>query len=155
MSSLNKAQIIGRLGRDPEVRHLQNGDAVCTLSVATSEKWKDKQSGETKEATEWHRIVLYGKLAEIAGQYLKKGSLAYFEGKLKTRKWQDKDGKDNYTTEINATEMRMLSGSGDGGGEGRDSNNEGSRTQTQQRPAAAPAQQKAKAPADFDDDAPF
>lgn len=114
MSSVNKAVIIGALGADPEVRHMSNGDAVCNLRVATSDKWKDKNSGEQKEATEWHRITFYGKLAEIAGQYLKKGAKVYVEGKITTRKWTDKDGKDNYTTEIVGKEMVMLGGKQDG-----------------------------------------
>lgn len=107
---LNKAQIIGYLGKDPEVRYLQDGTAVANFPVATSESWKDKKTGEKKEATEWHRVNMFDKLAEIAGQYLKKGSLVYIEGKLKTRKWQDKDGRDRYTTEIQAHGMKMLGG---------------------------------------------
>lgn len=116
MSSVNKAVIIGALGADPEVRHMSNGDAVCNLRVATSDKWKDKNSGEQKEATEWHRITFYGKLAEIAGQYLKKGAKVYVEGKITTRKWTDKDGKDNYTTEIVGKEMVMIGGKPEGDG---------------------------------------
>tara|TARA_R100000951_G_scaffold2179_3_gene3716 strand:- start:512 stop:1033 length:522 start_codon:yes stop_codon:yes gene_type:complete len=100
MAGLNKVQIIGNLGKDPEVRFLPNGGAVANITVATSETWKDKQTGEQKEKTEWHRIVLFGKLAEIAGEYLKKGSKAYFEGQLQTRKWTNNEGKDQYTTEI-------------------------------------------------------
>lgn len=100
MAGLNKVQIIGNLGKDPEVRFLPNGGAVANITVATSESWKDKQTGEQKEKTEWHRIVLFGKLAEIAGEYLKKGSKAYFEGQLQTRKWTNNDGQDQYTTEI-------------------------------------------------------
>lgn len=114
MSSVNKAVIIGALGADPEVRYMTNGDAVCNLRVATSEKWKDKSSGEQKEATEWHRIVFYGKLAEIAGKYLTKGAKVYVEGKITTRKWTDKEGKDNYTTEIVGKEMVMIGGKPDG-----------------------------------------
>ena len=114
MSSINKVIIIGRLGKDPETRYTTGGDAICNATVATSESWRDKNSGEKKEATEWHRVVFYRKLAEIAGQYLKKGSSVYIEGKLKTRKWQDKDGQDRYTTEIEATEMKMLGGRQDG-----------------------------------------
>lgn len=99
-SGVNKCIIIGRVGQDPEVRYSQSGMCFCNVSIATSESWKDKQSGEQKERTEWHRVVLQGKLAEIAGEYLKKGSQAYFEGKLQTRKWQDQSGQDKYTTEI-------------------------------------------------------
>ena len=108
MASLNKAHIIGYLGGDPEVRYLPNGDAIANFSLATTERWKDKATGENKDATEWHRIVIYGKLAEIAEKYLKKGSQVYLEGKLKTRKWQDKSGQDRYTTEIVADQMQML-----------------------------------------------
>jgi single-strand DNA-binding protein len=108
MASLNKAHIIGYLGGDPEVRYLPNGDAIANFSLATTERWKDKATGENKDATEWHRIVIYGKLAEIAEKYLKKGSQVYIEGKLKTRKWQDKTGQDRYTTEIIADQMQML-----------------------------------------------
>lgn len=108
MSSLNKAQLIGRLGADPEIRYTTSGDAVCNIRVACTESWKDKQTGEQKESTEWMRVVFYKRLAEVAGQYLKKGSQVYIEGRIKTRKWQDKDGQDRYTTEVEATEMKML-----------------------------------------------
>jgi single-strand DNA-binding protein len=114
MSSLNKVMLIGHLGRDPEVRYSTSGDAIANMALATSEQWKDKQTGEKKEATEWHRVVVYRQLAEICGQYLKKGSLVYFEGKLKTRKWTDKDGVEKYTTEIVADSMQMLGGRNDG-----------------------------------------
>lgn len=107
---INKVILVGNLGADPEIRYMPNGNAVCNLSVATGESWKDKQSGETVERTEWHRVVLFGKIAEIAGEYLKKGTQAYFEGRLQTRKWQDKSGQDRYTTEIIATDMHMLGG---------------------------------------------
>jgi single-strand DNA-binding protein len=110
MASLNKVQLIGNLGRDPEVRYAPNGTAFATLSLATSERWKDKESGEPRESTEWHRVVFADKLAEIAGEYLIKGSQIYIEGKLKTRKWQDKDGKDQYTTEIRSDHLVMLGG---------------------------------------------
>ncbi len=116
MSSVNRVILVGHLGRDPETRYSASGDAICNFSIATTERWNDKSSGEKREATEWHKIVIYRKLGEIAGQYLKKGSQVYIEGKLKTRKWQDKDGQDKYTTEIVADEMNMLgggSGSGD------------------------------------------
>lgn len=108
MSSLNKAMIIGHLGRDPETRYAASGDAITNITIATSEQWKDKQTGEKKEATEWHRVVFYRKLAEIAGQYLKKGSLVYVEGKIQTRKWTDKEGVERYSTEIVADSMQML-----------------------------------------------
>ena len=105
---VNKAIIVGTLGQDPEVRYTANGSAVANLSVATNENWKDRQTGEQQERTEWHRIVMFGKLAEIAQQYLKKGSQAYFEGRIQTSKWQDESGNDRYTTEIIANEMQML-----------------------------------------------
>ena len=115
MSSINKAILVGRVGKDPECRYTASGDAVCNLSLATSESWKDKSTGEKKEATEWHRISFFGKLAEIAIEYVKKGSLLYIEGRIKTRKWQDKDGNDRYTTEVVANEMQMLDGRSEGG----------------------------------------
>ena len=105
---INKVILIGNLGKDPEVRYAANGNAITTITLATSESWKDKDSGEQVEKTEWHKVVLFKKLAEIAGEYLKKGSKIYIEGKLQTRKWQDNDGKDRYTTEIIASEMQML-----------------------------------------------
>lgn len=110
MASLNKVSIIGNLGRDPETRYMPSGDAMTNIAVATTEKWKDKASGEQKEATEWHRIDFFGKLAEIAGQYLKKGSQVYVEGKLKTRKYTDKDGVEKYSTSVVADTMLMLGG---------------------------------------------
>jgi len=113
---VNKVIIVGNLGQDPEVRFMPNGSAVANLTVATSETWKDKQSGEQKEKTEWHRIVIYQRLAEIAGEYLKKGSKVYLEGRLQTRKWQNQQGADQYTTEIVANEMQMLDSRGQGGG---------------------------------------
>jgi single-strand DNA-binding protein len=115
MASLNKVILIGNLGADPETRYTAGGDAVTSIRLATTETWKDKNSGEKREATEWHRVVFYRKLAEIADQYLKKGSQVYIEGSLRTRKWTDKDGQDRYTTEIEATEMQMLGGRGQGG----------------------------------------
>ena len=153
MASVNKVIIVGNLGKDPETRYAPNGDAVTNIVVATTETWKDKASGEKREATEWHRVVFFGKLAEIAGQYLKKGSQVYLEGKLKTRKWQDKDGQDRYTTEINADEMKMLGSKGDG------QQQEGQRPQqTQQRPPAN-TQRQPQGPAggfsDFEDSIPF
>jgi single-strand DNA-binding protein len=110
MASLNKVILIGNLGADPDTRSLGSGDPVCTLRLATTDQWKDKASGETREVTEWHRVVLFRKLAEIAGQYLKKGASVYIEGRLHTRKWQDKEGQERYTTEVEATEMKMLGG---------------------------------------------
>lgn len=107
---VNKAVILGTLGKDPEVRYAPNGNAVVNISVATNETWKDKQTGEAQERTEWHRIVVFGKLGEIASQYLRKGSQAYFEGRIRTNKWQDQGGIDRYTTEIIASEMQMLGG---------------------------------------------
>ncbi|MEN3374521.1 single-stranded DNA-binding protein [Dechloromonas sp. ZS-1] len=112
MASVNKVVLIGNLGADPELRAFSNGDPVCNLRIATTDTWKDKASGEKREATEWHRVVLYRKLAEIASQYLRKGSQVYIEGRIRTRKWQDKDGQDRYTTEIEANEMTMLGGKG-------------------------------------------
>lgn len=109
-ASVNKVILIGNLGRDPETRFTPSGSAVCSISVATTRTWKSKESGEKMEETEWHRVVFYDRLAEIAGEYLKKGRSIYVEGRLKTRKWSDKEGKDNYTTEIIAEEMKMLGG---------------------------------------------
>jgi single-strand DNA-binding protein len=117
MASVNKVIIVGNLGRDPETRYMPNGDAVTNVAIATTESWKDKNSGEKKELTEWHRVTFYRKLAEIAGQYLKKGSQVYVEGRLQTRKWTDKEGVERYTTEIIADTMQMLGGrQGMGGG---------------------------------------
>ncbi|KAF4516489.1 hypothetical protein B566_EDAN003236 [Ephemera danica] len=108
MASVNKAIIVGNLGKDPEVRYTASGEAICNITVATSENWKDKTTGEKKEQTEWHRISFFGKLAEVAGQYLKKGSQIYVEGSIRTRKWTDKEGQERYTTEIRGDEMKML-----------------------------------------------
>jgi single-strand DNA-binding protein len=110
MRGVNKVIIVGTLGQDPEVRQTNSGTSVCQLSIATNERWKDKNTGEQKESTEWHKIVLWQRLAEIAGEYLHKGSQVYIEGKLQTRKWQDKDGNDRYTTEILGNELQMLGG---------------------------------------------
>ena len=149
MASVNRVILIGNLGKDPETRYAPSGDAICNITLATTDTWRDKATGEKREATEWHRVVFFGKLAEIAGQYLKKGSQVYLEGKLKTRKWQDKDGADRYTTEINADELKMLGGKGDG---------QQSEPQRQQQ---APQRQQAQKPAsgggfnEFDDDIPF
>ena len=119
MASVNKVILIGNLGRDPETRYAPSGGAICNVRLATTRNWKDKATGEKKEETEWHRIVFFDRLAEIAGEYLKKGRSVYVEGRLKTRKWQDKDGVEKYTTEIIAEEMQLL-GSRDGGGGGGD-----------------------------------
>ncbi len=152
MSSLNQVNLIGRTGGDPEVKYLPNGDAVCNITIATSERWKDKQSGEQKESTEWHRLVFFGKLAEIVGEYVRKGGLIYVQGKLKTRKWE-KDGVTHYTTEIHVSEMKML-GSKNDAAPGRDGNNppQQQRQQPAQRPASQPAQQPQN---DYDQDIPF
>jgi single-strand DNA-binding protein len=131
---INKAIIVGTLGQDPEVRYTASGSAVANISVATNENWRDKTTGEAQERTEWHRIVLFGKLAEIAQQYLKKGSQAYFEGRIQTRKWQDQSGNDRYTTEIVANDMQMLGGRSGGGAAPM---GEGGGGQSQSKPAPA------------------
>lgn len=145
---LNQAQIIGRVGRDPETRYLPSGEAVTNMSVATSESWKDKQTGEKKEATEWHKVTFFGKLAEIAGQYLKKGALVYVSGKITTRKYTDKDGAEKYSTEIRADNMKMLSGRE----QGTEAPAQRQAPATNQRPAPAQAPSGFD---DFDDDIPF
>ena len=161
MASVNKVIIVGNLGRDPEVRYTPNGSAVCNVTVATSRVRKNKDSGEKSEDTEWHRIVFFDKLAEIAGEYLKKGRSVYVEGRLQTRKWTDKDGAEKYTTEIVATEMQMLgSREGMGGGAPSSSDDGGGyeRSAPASRPAAAAANRPAAKPAgfsDMDDDIPF
>lgn len=172
MASINKVILIGNLGRDPEVRYTPSGAAVCNVSVATTRNWKDKASGDKVEETEWHRVVFYDRLAEIAGEYLRKGRPVYVEGRLKTRKWQDKDGKDNYTTEIVAEQMQLLGGRDGGGGGGGygggapagddfgDAPVAAPRAAAP-RPAPAPRQAPASAPKsstgfdDMDDDIPF
>ena len=120
---INKVIILGNLGNDPETRYMPNGNAVTNISVATSESWKDKQSGQMQERTEWHRVVFFNRLAEIAGEYLRKGSKVYVEGSLRTRKWQDQNGNDRYSTEIVANDMQMLDSRGDQGGSGSSDNN--------------------------------
>ena len=145
---VNKVILIGNLGQDPEVRYMPNGNAVANVTVATSESWKDKNSGETQERTEWHRVVFFGRLAEIVGEYLKKGSKVYVEGRLQTRKWQDQSGQDRYTTEIVADQMQMLDSRGSGGSAAF----EGNRPAQQSAPAAAAAASPDDA---FDDDIPF
>jgi single-strand DNA-binding protein len=158
MASVNKVILIGNLGRDPEVRYTPNGNAVCNVSVATTRSWKNKDSGDKVEETEWHRVVFYDRLAEIAGEYLKKGRSVYVEGRLKTRKWQDKEGKDNYTTEIIAEEMKMLGGR-EGMGAGGEEGEAAQRPAPASRPAAsAAAKPAAKSSTGFDnmdDDIPF
>lgn len=161
MASVNKVILIGNLGRDPEVRYTANGAAICNVTLATSRQWKDKTSGDRQEETEWHRIVFYDRLAEIAGEYLKKGKSIYVEGRLKTRKWTDKDGVEKYTTEVIAQEMTML-GNREGGGGGGMGGGMGDEGSAPQRSAPAPKPQASK-PAtksntgfdDMDDDIPF
>ena len=147
---VNKVILVGNLGKDPEVRYMPNGNAVANITLATTESWKDKQSGEQQEKTEWHRIVMFRRLGEIAGEYLKKGSQVYIEGKLQTRKWQDNSGNDRYTTEIVANEMQMLGGRGGGGSAGFSSDSAPSQSAPAQ---SAPA--PVAAGGDFDDDIPF
>lgn len=144
MASLNKIQIIGHLGRDPEVRYLPNGDAVSNFSVATTEKWKN-QAGEQQEATEWHRVTAFAKLAEIVGKYLKKGSQVYIEGKIQSRKYQDKDGNEKVSVEIRASEMQMLGGR-------TDASDQQQPPQQRPAPAARPAPRAAAAGNGVDDD---
>ena len=140
---VNKVILIGNLGKDPETKYMPSGDCVCNFSLATTDSWKDRNSGETVEKTEWHNIVMFRRLAEIAGEYLRKGSQVYIEGKLKTRKWQDRDGNDRWTTEIEAREMQMLGGRGGSAG------------------MAAPASQQSAPPemaptgGEYEDDIPF
>ncbi len=144
---INKVILIGNLGADPETRHTAGGNAVTNLSVATSEAWRDRQTGEQRENTEWHRVVLFGKLGEIAGEYLRKGSKVYLEGRLQTRKWQDRDGNDRWTTEIIANEMQMLDGRGSADSMG-DGGNDYARPTSSQR-SSAPG------PEGLEDDIPF
>lgn len=141
MASVNKVILVGNLGKDPDVRYMPNGDQVTNITLATTESWKDKNSGDKKEATEWHRIVFFRRLAEVAGQYLKKGAQVYIEGSLKTRKWQDKEGQDRYTTEIVADEMKMLG------------SRQGQATGNEQKAAATPGANGNTG--DFDDDIPL
>ncbi|HDC2548005.1 TPA: single-stranded DNA-binding protein [Salmonella enterica] len=157
---LNKVMLIGHLGQDPDVRYLPNSNAVAMLSLATSDTWKDKQTGEQKERTEWHRVVIYGKLAEIAGEYLRKGSQVYIEGELRTRKWTDQNGQERYTTEVVVSmqgSMQMLGSRGNGG----NGQQQGSQGQPQQPAGRSysgmpPKQHPAnEPPMDFDDDIPF
>jgi single-strand DNA-binding protein len=165
MASVNKVIVVGNLGRDPEMRSFPSGDQVANVTIATTDKWKDKQTGEMKEATEWHRVVFNGRLAEIVGQYLRKGSQVYVEGSLRTRKWTDKDGIEKYTTEIRADQMQMLGSRQGMGGPGGDDGGGGYEAPRQSAPARAPAAAAPRqAPAaskqasgfdDMDDDIPF
>lgn len=161
MASVNKVILVGNLGRDPEMRYMPNGEAVCNFSIATTDSWKDK-SGQKQERTEWHNIVMYRKLAEIAGEYLKKGRPVYVEGRLQTRKWQTKEGQDRYTTEIIADQMQMLGGRDGGGSNTYEVMDEDQSMSRPQQSAARPAQSApASAPASggdfdaFEDDIPF
>ena len=155
MASVNKVILVGNLGADPETRYTPNGDQITNIRLATTDSWKDKATGERREATEWHRVVFFGKLAEIAGQYLKKGSQVYIEGRIRTRKWQGQDGQDRYTTEVSADAMQML-GRREGGGTPDYESSRGTSA-----PASRPAAGKASPPpatpglGDFDDDIPF
>ncbi|MBI5256234.1 MAG: single-stranded DNA-binding protein [Burkholderiales bacterium] len=166
MASVNKVILIGNLGRDPEVRYTPNGSAVCNLGLATTRNWKNKDSGERQEETEWHRVVLFDRLAEIAGEYLKKGRPVYIEGRLRTRKWTDKDGVEKYTTEIYAESMQLLGGrdgAGGGAGAGGDDGGYESEAPAPRRSAPPPRAPAAQKPApksstgfdDMDDDIPF
>ena len=163
---LNKVMLIGRLGADPEVRYMPSGGAITTINLATSRRWKDKQTGERKEETEWHRVVLFNRLAEIAGEYLKKGSQAYIEGRIRTRKWQGQDGQDRYTTEIVADTMNMLDSRSGGTSEFGGDHAQAGYAAPSPKPAnqpqqSAPQSNSAAMPPpppnydDFDDDIPF
>ena len=149
---INKVILVGNLGADPETRYMPSGGAVTNIRVATTDSWRDKESGEQQERTEWHSVALFGRLGEIAGEYLSKGRQVYIEGRLRTRKWQDRDGNDRYTTEIIANEMQMLGGRGDGGGRAP------ARAAPEAAPAVAPAATASTSSSDsgdFDDDIPF
>ena len=146
---INKVIVVGNLGQDPDTRYMPSGSAVTNITVATNESWKDKQTGEQKDRTEWHKVAMFGRLAEIAAEYLRKGSQVYIEGKLRTRKWQDKQGNDRYTTEIVADEMQMLGGRGGAGGAGAPMGDQGPPPSSPQSP---PPQSSSD---DFDDDIPF
>jgi single-strand DNA-binding protein len=148
---VNKVILIGNLGQDPEVRYMPSGGAVANVRMATSEQWKDKNTGDTQEKTEWHTVVFFGRLAEIVGEYLKKGSKVYVEGRLQTRKWQGKDGQDRYTTEIVANDMQMLDSRGGGGGGGNWDQDDGGGSSR----GSSKGSQKSSPPDDLDDDIPF
>ena len=149
---VNKVILVGTLGKDPETRYMPSGSAVTNLRIATNEQWKDKQTGEQQERTEWHSIAMFGRLAEIAAEYLRKGSQVYVEGKIRTRKWQDKEGKDRYTTEIIADEMQMLGGKGGGAGAGAGA---GAAAGGSSGGGRAAVNDSGAPPGDFDDDIPF
>ncbi len=162
MASVNKVILIGNLGKDPEVRYMPSGSAICNVTIATSRQWKDKTSGEKQEETEWHRVTFFDRMAEIAGEYLKKGRPVYVEGRLKTRKYTDKDGVEKYTTEITATDMQLLGGREGGGGGGTGGDSEigsapaaRSAPPARSAPAAKPAAKSATGFDDMDDDIPF
>jgi single-strand DNA-binding protein len=146
---VNKVILIGNLGADPETRYMPSGGAVTNIRMATSESWKDRNTGETQERTEWHRVVFFNKLGEIAGEYLKKGSKVYIEGSIRTRKWQGQDGQDRYTTEVVANEMQMLDSRGGSGG------STSFEPDREAQPASAPTASASAPDADFDDDIPF
>lgn len=162
---LNKVTLIGRLGADPEVRYMPNGGAVTNIRLATTRRWKDRQTGDRRDETEWHRIVFFTRLAEIAGEYLKKGSLVYIEGRIRTQKWQDQSGQDRYTTEIVAEQMQMLDSRSGGTGNFDNEQSNTAYTASQQATSPAQPQQPVNQPAsdspppasyeDFDDDIPF
>ena len=148
---VNKVILVGNLGADPETRAMPSGTTVANIRIATSESWKDKTSGEQQERTEWHRVALFGRLGEIAAEYLKKGSQVYIEGSIRTRKWQDKEGKERFSTEIVANEMQMLGGRGGGGGSGFDDSSPAAGASS----GPAPAKRQQSKTDDFDDDIPF
>ena len=157
---VNKVILVGNLGADPETRYTANGSAVTNIRLATTESWRDKQSGETQERTEWHRVVFFSRIAEIAAEYLRKGRQVYVEGQIRTRKWQGQDGQDRYTTEIVASEMQMLGGRSEGGGgtaqpRERDSAPEASWSGDESASPSPPAAPKSGPSDDFDDDIPF
>ena len=165
MASVNKVILVGNLGKDPEVRYMPSGDAITNITMATTDSWKDK-NGEKQEKTEWHKVAFFGKLAEIAGEYLKKGSQVYVEGRLQTRKWQDKEGQDRYTTEIVADRMQMLGSRSGGGnyevqdkapaGEGRESSSSSAPSSSGSGPSSGkPPAKKGGDFVDFEDDIPF
>ena len=154
---VNKVILVGNLGADPDTRYMPSGKAVTNIRVATSESWKDRQTGDMQERTEWHSIVMYDKLGEIAAEYLRKGSQVYIEGKIRTRKWQDKEGKDRYTTEVIADQMQMLGSRGGGGGapsEPREPRSASRQAPTEDR-SAAPVDEGGGGGGEFDDDIPF
>ena len=154
---INKVILIGNLGADPETRAMPSGSSVANLRIATTESWRDKQSGEQQERTEWHRVALFGRLAEVAGEYLRKGSQVYIEGSLRTRKWQDKQGNERYSTEIVANDMQMLGGRGGGSGAGSSGGGSGASSREPASEYAGPSGGSSGegGGADFDDDIPF